>query len=96
MNVAELTLEYDGKAWHAICRTTAVGHWLGVRPHRAVRVVVGPTKGHLDVASAIDLREDLLDLVVDLVSHLAADIIDRAGGDDPALFNPVPEGPMAP
>jgi hypothetical protein len=59
-------------------------------------VVVGPAEGHLDVASAVQLRDALTDLIVDLVSHLTDDLVDGRHDEDLGLFDPLSPGELAP
>jgi hypothetical protein len=50
----------------------------------------------LDADSAFDLREELVELIKDLVSNLTMDILDQARSSQSPLFDALPKGPLAP
>lgn len=96
MHVAQLTIEYDGKAWFCHWETDPSAHSLGVSASRAVRVVRGPATDALDIPTAMEMHEALYDLADQLVSQLSGDIIDDAHDVPLSLFDTVLEGKLAP
>lgn len=96
MNVATITLEYTGTAWHARCITDPSAHTLGVGSWRGARVAIpGPTVV-LDLKTAEWLREGLVDLALDLISVLLADVTYIAPPELTSVPDTLPEGPLAP
>lgn len=96
MNVATITLEYTGRSWHARCITDPAARPLGVGHWRGARVVLPGPAVVLDADSAFDLREELVELIKDLVSNLTMDILDQARSSQSPLFDALPKGPLAP
>ena len=90
MKIAKVEVTYNGRGWYATLETDPAGHSLGVSPLRRSRVAVAGPGAPLDVDTALWLREGLVDLVYELVSHLASDVIDGAHDEPPALFDPLP------